>query len=220
MKKVITMIGLFCISMVVLSGCSAKQTDFTEKNYTVDSTQIQSINIDAIDRKIDVELSDDDQIYIDYYESEQEFFNIAVSDDHTLTMSYDTQKQWTDYIGGNAPLQNRTIRLRIPQNLLSSLTVKTTNEDIKLPSLTVTDSVSIYVNHGNIQFDTLDAGNTISLETKNGNINGTILGSYDDFTIESFAKQGENNLPESKTGGSKALKVYTNNGDIQIDIKK
>lgn len=91
MKKVITMIGLFCISMVVLSGCSAKQTDFTEKNYTVDSTQIQSINIDAIDRKIDVELSDDDQIYIDYYESEQEFFNIAVSDDHTLTMSYDTQ---------------------------------------------------------------------------------------------------------------------------------
>ncbi|MFR1215100.1 MAG: DUF4097 family beta strand repeat-containing protein [Acutalibacteraceae bacterium] len=181
---------------------------------------MQSINIDAIDRKIDVELSDDDQIYIDYYESEKEFFNIEVSDDHTLTMSYDTEKQWTDYIGFSAPLQNRTIRLRIPQNLLSSLTVKTTNEDITLPSLTVTDSVSIYVNHGNIQFDTLDAGNTISLETKNGNINGTILGSYDDFTIESFAKQGENNLPESKTGGSKALKVYTNNGDIQIDIKK
>ena len=53
MKKIITMIGLFCISMVVLSGCSTKQTDFTEKNYTADSSQIQTINIDAIDRKID-----------------------------------------------------------------------------------------------------------------------------------------------------------------------
>ena len=117
-------------------------------------------------------------------------------------------------------MQNRTIRLRIPQNLLSSLTVKTTNEDITLPSLTVTDSVSIYVNHGNIQFDTLDAGNTITLETKNGNIKGTVLGSYDDFTIESFAKKGENSLPESKAGGNKILKVFTNNGDIEMDIKK
>ena len=154
-----------------------------------------------------MELSDEDKIYIDYYESEQEFFNITVSDDHTLTMSYDTEKQWTDYIGGNAHLQNRTIRLRIPQNLLSSLIIKTTNEDITLPSLTVIDSVSMYVNHGNIQFDTLAAGNTLSLETKNGNINGTILGSYADFTIESFAKKGENNLPESK-----ACLLYTSRG--------
>ncbi len=103
MKKIITMIGLFCISMVVLSGCSTEQNDFTEKNYTADSSQIQTINIDAIDRKIDVELSDDDQIYIDYYESEIEFFNITVSDDHTLTMSYDTEKQLTDYIGEMCP---------------------------------------------------------------------------------------------------------------------
>ena len=94
------------------------------------------------------------------------------------------------------------------------------DRDITLPSLTVTDSVSIYVNHGNIQFDTLDAGNTITLETKNGNIKGTVLGSYDDFTIESFAKKGENSLPESKAGGNKILKVLTNNGDIEMDIKK
>ena len=62
MKKIITMIGLFCISIAILSGCSTKQTDFTQKNYSVNSSQIQTINIDTIDRKIDVELSDDDQI--------------------------------------------------------------------------------------------------------------------------------------------------------------
>ena len=216
MKKIIAIIGLFCINIAALSGCATKQSNFTEQNYAIDSSQIQTIEIDAIDRKIDVELSDDDQIYIDYSESEQEFFNIAVSDDHTLTMSYDTEKQWTDYIGGNAPLQNRTIRVQIPQNALSVLTVKTTNEDVTLPSLTVTDSVSIYVNNGNIQFDALDASNVISLESKNGNINGTISGSYDDFTIESFAKKGNNTLPESKREGSKTLTVYTNNGDIKL----
>ena len=80
MKKIISMIGLLCISIAILSGCSTEQNNFTEKNYTADSSQIQTINIDAIDRKIDIELSDDNQIYIDYYESEQEFFNIAVSD--------------------------------------------------------------------------------------------------------------------------------------------
>lgn len=88
-------------------------------------------------------------------------------------------------------MQNRTIRLRIPQNLLSSLTVKTTNEDITLPSLTVTDSVSIYVNHGNIQFDTLDAGNTITLETKNGNIKGTVLGVMMILPLKVLLKKGK-----------------------------
>ena len=64
MKKIISMIGLLCISIAILSGCSTEQNNFTEKNYTADSSQIQTINIDAIDRKIDIELSDDNQILI------------------------------------------------------------------------------------------------------------------------------------------------------------
>ena len=50
MKKIISMIGLLCISIAILSGCSTEQNNFTEKNYTADSSQIQTINIDAIDR--------------------------------------------------------------------------------------------------------------------------------------------------------------------------
>ena len=63
MKKVISMIGLLCVGIAVLSGCSTKQNNFTEKNYTADSSQIQTINIDAIDRKIDIELSEDCLLY-------------------------------------------------------------------------------------------------------------------------------------------------------------
>ena len=38
MKKIISMIGLLCISIAILSGCSTEQNNFTEKNYTADSS--------------------------------------------------------------------------------------------------------------------------------------------------------------------------------------
>ena len=43
MKKIISMIGLLCISIAILSGCSTEQNNFTEKNYTADSSQIQTL---------------------------------------------------------------------------------------------------------------------------------------------------------------------------------
>ena len=38
--------------------------------------------------------------------------------------------------------------------------------------------------------------------------------------LKVLLKKGENSLPESKAGGNKILKVLTNNGDIEMDIKK
>ena len=55
---------------------------------------------------------------------------------------------------------------------------------------------------------------------KNGNIIGSIIGSYDDYSISCQIKKGKTNLPSKKDGGFKQLNVVVNNGDAKIEINK
>ena len=161
-------------------------------------------------------ISEDDQIHISYFENSQETYDITVSDEQVLTMTSASNKDWTDYIGGKPSAENRKILLQIPDALLDTLTLSTTNEDISLPALAITKSINISSNGGNITFGNLEVGSAISLTVKNGDISGTVVGSYDDFAIQTEIKKGESNLPDNKDGGEKTLNVSSNNGDVNI----
>lgn len=209
--------SLFCL--ILLAGCSPQQSDFKEKTYSADTAGISAVNIDVKDRKINISPSSDDQIHITYHENEKEFYNITAKDS-TLSMQTETDKKAKDFFGRNASLEDRTIDLSIPDSLISSLKISTTNENINFPSLSITDSVSAYANNGNITFESLAVGKSIQLETKNGSISGTVVGGYDDFLITSNIKKGDSNLPEQAGNGTKTLNVKVNNGDVQIDFQK
>ena len=202
---------------LILSGCSSSSEPFEEKSYTPDA-QIDEINIDVSDRGIEVSLSKDDQVHIKYYENSKEYYDISVSDENVLTMTSESNKEWTDYIGVKPSGENQKISLQIPDALLENLTLSTTNEDITLSALTVKGSISISSNGGNIAFENLDVENALSLTAKNGNISGTVIGSYDDFAIQSEIKKGESNLPENKDGKGQTLNVSGNNGDVNIEF--
>lgn len=161
-------------------------------------------------------ISEDDQIHISYFENSQETYDITVSDEQVLTMTSAINKDWTDYIGGKPSAENRKILLQIPDALLDTLTLSTTNEDISLPALAITKSINISSNGGNITFGNLEVGSAIYLTVKNGDISGTVVGSYDDFAIQTEIKKGESNLPDNKDGGEKTLNVSSNNGDVNI----
>ena len=161
-------------------------------------------------------ISEDDQIHISYFENSQETYDITVSDEQVLTMTSASNKDWTDYIGGKPSAENRKILLQIPDALLDTLTLSTTNEDISLPALAITKSINISSNGGNITFGNLEVGSAIYLTVKNGDISGTVVGSYDDFAIQTEIKKGESNLPDNKDGGEKTLNVSRNNGDVNI----
>ena len=133
-------------------------------------------------------------------------------------MTSASNKDWIDYIGVKPSAENRKISLQIPDTLLDSLTLSTTNEDISVPALAVTGSINISSNGGNITFESLDVGNAIYLTVKNGDISGTVIGSYDDFAIQSEIKKGESNLPDNKDSGEKTLNVSSNNGDVNIEF--
>lgn len=218
MKKIAVLLTGLMLGAVCLTGCTNNNEAFTQKSYTAQVEEITEVCIDVRDRQIKVTPSADNQIYIEYFENSKEYYNISVSDNHVLTMTAASDKGWTDYIGGKSAPGSRTISLQIPNKLLSTLTLSTTNETISLPALTVTGNISLATNSGNLEFNNLNAGNTITLKTKNGNINGSIIGSYDDYAISCNSKKGECNLPSSKENGTKKLTVSNNNGDVDVEF--
>ena len=217
MKKIILLALCLVLGSFVLAGCANNSEPFEEKSYTSD-TQIREIVLDVQDREIEVLLSEDEQVHIQYYENSKEYYDISVSDENVLTMTSASNKEWTDYIGVKPSAENRKILLQIPDALLENLTLSTTNEDVTLSELSVTESINISSNGGNIAFESLDVGNALYLTVKNGDITGTVIGGYDDFAIQSNVKKGECNLPEIKNGGEKTLNVSGNNGDVNIEL--
>ena len=217
MKKIISLALCLILGSFILSGCSNNSEPFEEKSYTSD-TQIHEINLDVQDREIEVSLSEDEQVHIQYSENSKEYYDISVSDDNVLTMTSASDKQWTDYIGVKPAAEDRKISLQVPDALLENLTLSTTNEDITLSALAVTGSINISSNGGNIAFGNLDVGSALTLNVKNGDISGAIVGSYDDFSIQSEIKKGESNLPDHKDSGEKTLNVSSNNGDVNIEF--
>ena len=218
MKKMIALLMGIVLGAVCFTGCTNNGEAFTERSYTSEEKEITEICIDVRDRQIEVMLSPDNQIHIDYFESSKEYYDISVSDNHTLTMTAESDKEWTDYIGGKPTAGSRKISLQVPNKLLTALKLSTTNEDITLPALTVIDDLSLSSHGGNIVFDKLDVGKSIYLEAKNGDISGAMIGNYDDYAISCNIKKGESNLPPSKENGTKTLAVFNNNGDINIQF--
>ena len=218
MKKNILLALCLVLGGLFFTGCSNDSETFKEKTFTPD-TQIKEINLDVRDREINVSLSPDEQVHIQYSESSKEYYNISVSDKNMLSVTSVSDKEWMDYIGRKPASQNRKISLQIPNALLETLSISSTNEDITLSALAAIGTISISSNGGNIIFENLDVGKALCLTAKNGNISGTVIGSYDDFAIQTEIKKGRSNLPDNKDNGEKTLIVSANNGDIAIDFK-
>ena len=219
MKKIIILIMHISIIMFLFTSC-AKTNQFTKKIYTTDDLQIQKINIEARDRQIEILSSNDDLVHIEYFENEQEQYSILIDENKTLDVKLENNKSWLDYFGQKASMYNRKIILSIPNHLLIDLVIETTNENVSIAKEVSIDNLSVSVNGGNIIFDKLNACSDIVLNVKNGDITGSILGSYDDYSINCQIKKGETNLPSKKDGGYKQLDVIVNNGDAKIEINK
>ena len=219
MKKIIILIMHISIIMFLFTSC-AKTNQFTKKIYTTDDLQIQKINIETRDRQIEILSSNDDLVHIEYFENEQEQYSILIDENKTLDVKLENNKSWLDYFGQKASMDNRKIILSIPNHLLIDLVIETTNENVSIAKEVSIDNLSVSVNGGNIIFDKLKACSDIVLNVKNGDITGSILGSYDDYSINCQIKKGETNLPSKKDGGYKQLDVIVNKGDAKIEINK
>ncbi|MCD7846087.1 MAG: DUF4097 domain-containing protein, partial [Oscillospiraceae bacterium] len=189
MKKLIPLI-LCLAAIMILTGCAEQEQEqnFSQQSYTAAGDQVTEISIDVRDRSVQISPSQDGQVHIIYYVSDQEYYDIDLSEEDCLTMTSASDKRWTDYIGAKTDASYRLIRLQVPDEQLKALTVATTNENILLTSLTVEESVTLTANGGDILLDTLDA-RRVSLNAKNGSISGSLAGAYEEYAIACSTKK-------------------------------
>lgn len=204
------------VTLLSLSACGGNET-FAPGSYSCEGAAVADIRLDLSDREVKIERSQDGNIYIDYFASDKEYYDVAV-EGGSLSVGLVFDKDWTDYIGTKPEARFRQVTLRLPDALFASLDIKTTNADVHI-SPAAFESVAVDVNGGNIAFEELSAG-SIRLTAKNGNIAGSVLGGWDDFSITCSIKKGESNLPEHKEGGDRALTVECNNGDVDISFER
>ncbi len=75
MKKVIVIIMCLTFGAILLMGCSESGEDnFEKKYYTLNGEEIAGLNIDVRDREIKITFSNDNQVHIDYFESDKEYY--------------------------------------------------------------------------------------------------------------------------------------------------
>ena len=218
--KYFLVFSLITVLTFITVGCSSKKDAYEEKSYAISAVEINTLTIDVSDRYIDISKSMDDQIHILYYENKKEFYNIDLSQDKELKMVCSYNKDWSDYIGFIAPKKDRTIQIQIPDSSIENLNLITSNEDVLISPLSLLGEINIKNDNGNIALEKVSVGSGARLEAEYGNISGTIVGAYDDFSIISKAKSGNNNLPSEKKSGNKTLNVYTDDGDISLEINE
>ena len=85
MKKFTSLfLAITCLVLLfTLSACSDKAV-FEPQSYSSGEAVVNSIVIDVSDREIEVSVSNDQQVHISYSESEQEYYDISLSDSGEL----------------------------------------------------------------------------------------------------------------------------------------
>ena len=149
-ENAILILFYICSMLLTMTSCTNNQS-FTFQSDYINAALVQSIEIDVIDREINVVVSNDNNIYIDYYISEKEKYDINLSN-QKLVIKTDYNKKWFDFLGFKSAKEFRKINLKIPNYLLPSLSIKTTNENILMNCYTIFNYVSLNNNGGNIFF--------------------------------------------------------------------
>ena len=92
--------------------------------------------------------SADADVHVSYYESEKEYYAIDLSGEGVLSITLETDKDWTDYIGTKPSDSYRKLNISVPEGMLHDLTVKTTNENVKVSYIDVAGTMSLDSNGG------------------------------------------------------------------------
>ena len=87
MKRILSLAFCFVLASFAMASCSGDSEPFAQKEYTADPAQVAEIVIDVRDRRIDVAVSEDNQIHILYSENNKETYDISLSSQDLLTMT-------------------------------------------------------------------------------------------------------------------------------------
>jgi hypothetical protein len=215
MMVVLLVIGsLFMLSAVVvakgdfslLTGAKA----FEEKNYSVASSGISNINLRGANAKLNATKSNDDQIHLTYFENDKEHYDISVSQSGELSIIGRNDYQWYDYLRFNLN-SSESIDIAIPDNSKCNLSLRTSNGNMTVNSLSVDGNISSETSNGSIDTNDINITGSFDAKTTNGAITENNISSKEFSANSSNGKINLTNVTslESITG-------TTSNGEIGI----
>ena len=203
------------------------------KEYNISAAEIHKISVSMNNEEIVLKNSADEKIYINYFESDREKFEIE-NKNGTLSVSLTNDFKWYEYLL-SFNIKPEVVEISVPTDFDGDIVLKTSNGEITLKNISAKGDISVVISNGRITADDISCENLslttsngsirisaviaeykIYMKTSNGSIKGDIAGDKNDFTIKSRTSNGRNNLPKNQTGGDKMLEVYTSNGSIDI----
>lgn len=212
--------ALFAAALTVLlsafafTACSAEEYEAASRDFSAE--EVKSITVDVTDRAVELSVSESGSIEIEYYKNSKEDYTFEL-EEGVLVIRSVFDKDWTDFIGVNGGRDKQVIRIAVPDGALQDISVTAKNRDVRVGPLSVTGSCTFENNNGDVLFESLDVGVSLTVSTKKGDVEGTVVGSYDEFSIEASAEH-DCNL-QNKEGGPKSLKLAANSGSVRVELQ-
>lgn len=119
---------------------------------------------------------------------------------------------------GDMTAKTSNSKIDITNVSVRNMDSETSNGSINLERVTAVDTIRSSTSNSHIAVERVDCGNIIDLKTSNGSITGDLKGTMSEYIISAKTSNGNNNLPENKTDGTKKLLAKTSNSKIEIEF--
>ncbi|HBL83778.1 MAG: hypothetical protein A2Y17_08445 [Clostridiales bacterium GWF2_38_85] len=185
--------------------------DRTEKTYDTNVESIKAFILDDSNNSIEFIESTDNKIYITYFESEKEYYNIEKSDSGTLSMEFISELKWFEYFVFNFSFESTTITVSLPSEFKGSINAKTSNGGITMTELAVSDDVRLRSSNGTVEATGVDITGDLDVHSSNGKLILT------DITADNIIGDTSNGKVDAKNlTAAEDIELETNNGSIYI----
>ncbi len=226
---IVILFTAFALNGFKLKGLYQKEK--YEKHEMEIKEDIKAINIDEINGDIKFVITEDD-CHVEYYDSEKIVHEISVDGD-TLVIEQKDNTKWYEYLRFNFGYENDNgVIIYIPKNELREIKIETTNGDIEIKDLIISQALTTETTNGDITISNVKAGRTSfdtvngdikltkleslqnDFQTVNGDIKGTLVGRY---KIDTDTVNGDVSVPKKTYGADGRINAETVNGDIDLD---
>lgn len=205
--------------------------DYAEKQFDIDIDVIDMIDFSLINRGINIEPSDDDQIHIKYNENERDYIEIEVEDSKLKVKNTVVSNNVINYMINNTIVPHITLLLPEENNKIIYINTKngsiktkgalnfkdvslnTINGGININNIYILDNLKVSTKNGFIKVQNTSANN-IDLSTSNGGINFININSNTDINC----KTSNGTISFEHIYATKKICLITSNSSIRGNI--
>lgn len=223
-----------CIQGVYMSDFDFKDLDdivagrfYKTKTSTVTAEEVKQLQIDMVSHDVVINYGDVQDIVVETSESYME--RIQIENNRGVLSIKGSSHGF--HIGFYGWWGSESVKITLPRGKQVDIQVDTTSGDITIGAIrtdelqldTTSGDIELYgtvgsdlrcnSTSGDIEFDRLDF-QKLDMDTTSGDIEGSLIGAYADYRIETDTTSGDSNLQNQPGRGTRSFRADTTSGDI------